>query len=87
MSGNPLDRYLGKSPSFKAEPKSDALYVGSPPPPVSPSLADGFMADGQATTRMLDLVGKSGERTGLPYAYLVCVKLQGNAKLELTFTE
>ena len=72
MSGSAVDKFLGKNAASGSR--------------VEPKDA-GFAAEAGSSPRMLDLVQKSGDRTGLPYAYLVSVKLVGNASIELLFTE
>jgi hypothetical protein len=71
MTAKPTDLYLGRA----AQP---AKPDGKPA---------GVASDPQASPRMLDIVQRNGDRQALPYPYLVKVKLIGNAKLELTFTE
>jgi hypothetical protein len=66
-----VDRFLGKTGSRPAEDTKDL----------------GFAADAASSPRMMDFVLKSGDRVGLPYAYLLKVYLSGGAKLELSFTD
>lgn len=72
---NPLDQYLKPSGATGSKPSTAAPPSG------------GVTTDPEPAARMIDFVAKSGKRTGLPYAYLVSVTLEGNETCELTFTE
>jgi hypothetical protein len=70
--GSQVDRMLGKSVAPAARPDGKEL---------------GFVSEAGGTPRMIDFVQRNGDRTALPYAYLVSVKLEGGQSVELSFTE
>ncbi len=72
MSDSLIDKYRGKSVAPAPRPESKDL---------------GFTSEPSTSLRMIDLVLKNGDRTALPYAYLVQTRLRGGASIELTFTE
>lgn len=71
MSGNPIDKYL---------------TTPAAPVRVEPK-ETGFTGEAGGSPRMIDFVSKSGDRTALPYPYLVNIRLQGNTTIEIIFTE
>lgn len=71
MAGNPVDRFVKPTAPASRVEPKDL----------------GFTADAGGSARMIDFVFKNGDRTGLPYSYMVSVRLIGGETIELEFTE
>jgi hypothetical protein len=71
MSGRPTDAYLGRD----GRTGTGAASGVAPSGVIGPA------------PRMIDICLRTGNRQSMPYAYLVMVKIVGNAQLEMVFTE